>query len=113
MEESFQQGPLAGNNCRRGFQLIFPFPVLMTRGFHSRNIARECPTPVTLKVRGLKGSIAALGRTRLPRTYYWPGYHWLVSIPSPQLLLFDYSLAGGAADCSEPWTERLVSSNSS
>ena len=46
-------------------------------------------------------SITAFGSFRLPRAYYWLGYHRLVGIRGPRLRLFDYSLAGGAADCWE------------
>ena len=44
-------------------------------------------------------SITAFGSFRLPRAYYWLGYHRLVGIRGPRLRLFDYSLAGGAAAC--------------
>src|ERR1700722_8317331 len=38
-------------------------------------IGSQILTGIAGNERGSKGSIAASGRTRLPRTYYWPGYH--------------------------------------
>ena len=48
-------------------------------------------------------SITAFGSFRLPRAYYWLGYHRLVGIRGPRLRLFDYSLARGTADYWEHW----------
>ena len=67
----------------------------MTRGFHGGDVAPEYPILVTLKSMRIEGIYCRIGKD--------PASPDLLLA---RLLLFDYSLAEGAADYREPWATR-------